>query len=144
MTGIVQIERHQLFDQSLMELSKHYPSLQDDLISDFHQYVSGQGLPQTFGRDSIFNEPYLAFRAMLRHIHIALPPATFHHSRNQVDRTNREGDPHNDAWLVYVKHAFYDNRYLILAIMHPDAHGQARDTAIMKKLGYIAQEFQDS
>lgn len=142
----IQIDTHSLFDQALSDLSERYPSLQLDILNSFYTYVSSEtaDLPETFGRDSIFNEPYLAQRAKLRHLHICLPPSTFDVNRCQQDRKNPLGDPENDVFLVYVRHEFYEHRFLIVALLQPDAHALARDTEVMKQLGYIAQEFQDS
>jgi len=142
----VQIDTHPLFDEALNDLSGVWPSIRQDLLDNFHTYVSSETavLPDTFGRDSIFNEPYLAQRARLRHLHICLPPRTFDGNRCQQDRKNRPEAPENDVFLVYARHEFDEHRFLIVALLQPDAHALARDTAVMKRLAYIAQEFQDN
>ncbi|MCW7764213.1 type II toxin-antitoxin system YafO family toxin [Photorhabdus luminescens] len=44
----------------------------------------------------------------------------------------------NDACLVYVQGLLEENKYSLLAIMHPDAHGKARNPKIMSYLARIA------
>lgn len=141
----VHIRLHEHLEQALDAIADDFPTLKQDLIADFRAYVASEGslIPDNFGRDSIFNEPYLAQRARLRHIHVCLPPDTFDPNRTQSDRTNSADDPKRDAFLVYVRHEFYEERYLLIDFMFPDAHGVARDHEVMRRLGYIAQAFQN-
>ncbi len=144
MSRASQIDTHELFEQSVAALSGKHPTLRESLLNDFRVYADSEGrlLPSTFGRDSIFNEPYLAQRAGLRHIHLCLQPGGFNPNLVQYDRTTPPGCPEQDAFLIYARHEFYEGRYLILTLMQPDAHVQARNASIMKNLGYIAQAFQ--
>lgn len=143
---VVEIELHPDFEQALSALQHRFPKLRDDLIADFRQYVASSWtqVPEYFGRDSIYTQPFVAMRAKLRHIHIRLPPRSFSPNTSQWDRTAPSNAPDQDAALLYVQHEFDEHRFLILAFLYPDAHGQARQERLMKYLGYEAQIFQDS
>lgn len=143
---MVEVEIHEAFEQALATIHDSFPSLRYDLLSDFERYASSSGtkVPDYFGRDSIYTHPFVAMRAKLRHIHICLPPGTFNPQTNQVDRTVPIGVPDQDASLLYVRHEFFEHRFLIVAFLYLDAHGQARKERLMQSLGYIAQTFQDT
>lgn len=121
-----------------------FPSLEQSILNDFIRYKSAGKLPSYFGTDVAYTQPHAVFKAGLMHIHLCLPPNTFPENRPQADRKCRKGDPQNDACLVYVQGELYEDRFSLLAIMHPDAHGLARKNAIMTYLGQIAQNFKDN
>lgn len=143
---MVEVEIHEVFEQALATIHDSFPTLRHNLLSDFERYAcsSGTEVPDYFGRDSIYTHPVVAMRAKLRHIHISLPPETFNPQINQADRKVPVGAPDQDAALLYVQHEFFEHRFLIVAFLYPDAHGQARQEKLMRHLGYIAQEFQDT
>ena len=139
-----EVEFHPETYSTLFEpVLKDFPSLLEDLKADFLRYVSEGVRPAYFGRDVIYLWPAEAEKAKLMHIHLALPPATFPKNRPQMDLVCRKGNPSQDAALVYVQGLWDDHNYCLLAVLHPDAHGQARDKQTMKYLARLAQRFRD-
>ncbi|HHJ4352028.1 TPA: type II toxin-antitoxin system YafO family toxin [Citrobacter freundii] len=129
----------EFFDEVFLK----FPELEASIIDDFLRYKATGDLPQYFGRDVAYTQPYGAFRAGLMHIHLCLPPNKFPENRPQPDRVCNKGDPNNDACLVYVQGELYENKYSLIAIMHPDAHGKARKHDVMSYLARIAQNYKD-
>lgn len=121
-----------------------FPELEASIILDFKRYKATGELPNYFGRDVAYTQPYGAFKSGLMHIHLCLPPNTFSDKKPQPDRVCKRGDPENDACLVYVQGELYENRYSLIAIMHPDAHTKAREHGLMSYLARVAQEFKDN
>ncbi|WP_417339136.1 type II toxin-antitoxin system YafO family toxin [Halomonas kashgarensis] len=72
------------------------------LLESFTDYIaSGRDVvPDCFGNDAPYTQPYGAFRAGLMHIHIAVPPTTFPKKRPQADRKCPMNAPDQDAALV--------------------------------------------
>ncbi|AUU88772.1 hypothetical protein C2U55_06615 [Enterobacteriaceae bacterium ENNIH3] len=120
-----------------------YPKLEASIIDDFIRYKATGQLPRYFGRDVAYTEPHGAFKAGLMHIHLCLPPNVFPEKCPQPDRVCKKGAPEKDACLVYVQGELYENKYSLIAIMHPDAHGKARQPKVMSHLARIAQKFKD-
>lgn len=122
-----------------------YPDLLDNLKQDFTDYIQSdrRRLPDYFGKDSPYLDPPAKAEVGLMHIHIAMPPNTFK-SRQQHARKCRKGDPGQDAALVYVQGQLYDNHYSLIALLHPDAHGQARKPGTMRYLTEVAERFIDA
>lgn len=120
-----------------------FPTLEQAIIDDFSRYKDTGAVPNYFGRDVAYTQPHAALKAGLMHIHLRLPPGTFPDRLPQADRVCRVGEPENDACLVYVQGELYEERYSLIAVMHPDAHGQARRPEIMNYLSRIAQKFRD-
>ncbi|WP_445939170.1 type II toxin-antitoxin system YafO family toxin [Pseudomonas sp.] len=122
-----------------------YPGLLDGLISDFTRYIESDRLmlPSYFGREAAYVRPQAAINAGLMHIHIAIPPTVFPEHRPQYDRTCPMGDPHGDAALVYTQGLFEEDRYSLIALLHPDAHARARRREIMDYLARVASRFRD-
>jgi mRNA interferase YafO len=125
------------------DVLRDYPGFTDGLRLDFADYASGKKLPIYFGKDDVYTHPYLAYTVKLQHIHLALPPDKFKKSTQQADRKCKRGRPGQDAALVYVRGLYEDHRYCLLAVLHPDAHGRARDDRIMSYLSRLAKEFRD-
>lgn len=121
-----------------------FPELESSILQDFQRYKATSELPSYFGRDVAYTQPHSAFRSGLMHIHLCLPPNTFPKNRPQNDRVCKRNDPDNDACLVYVQGELYENRYSLIAIMHPDAHEKARKHEIMSYLSRVAQDFRDN
>ncbi|HEH4496551.1 type II toxin-antitoxin system YafO family toxin, partial [Pseudomonas aeruginosa] len=44
---------------------------------------------------------------------------------------------------VYVQGLFEENRYSLLALLHPDAHGKASQREMMTCLARVASRFRD-
>jgi len=78
------------------------------------------------------------------HIHICIPPALFPKNVPQHDRVCKMGRPGDDAALIYVQGELYEDRYLILAFLWPDAHTKARDISTMQYLARLAKEWRDN
>lgn len=121
-----------------------FPELEQAIIDDFTRYKETGELPSYFGRDVAYTQPYAAFKSGLMHIHLALPPKSFSVNLPQADRVCRKGVPDDDACLVYVQGLMEENTYSLIAVMHPDAHGEARRPEIMNYLCRIAQDFKDN
>lgn len=122
---------------------EQFPTLAQDLLSDFLRYKAEGKLPSYFGRDVAYTHPQLALNAHLMHIHLCLPPDFFPPNLPQFDRKCRMGAPHKDAALVYVRGDLEEDTYCLIAVLHPDAHGQARQEKIMRYLARLAKEFRD-
>lgn len=121
-----------------------FPTLEQSIIDDFARYEETGELPDYFGRDVAYTQPHSAYRAGLMHIHLCLPPNVFPDNRPQFDRVCRIGDADNDACLVYVQGEMEEDRFSLIAVMHPDAHREARRPEIMSYLSRIAQDFRDN
>ncbi|MNE94220.1 mRNA interferase YafO [compost metagenome] len=76
------------------------------------------------------------------HIHIAIPPTKFPTNRPQADR-KCPMDPRTDAALVYTQGLYDEDRYSLLAMLYPEAHGKARDRQIMNYLVDVAKRFRN-
>ncbi|BAV74168.1 mRNA interferase YafO [Pseudomonas chlororaphis subsp. aurantiaca] len=122
-----------------------YPGLLNALIGDFTRYISSNRLciPQYFGREAAYVKPEAAIDAGLMHIHIAIPPTVFPDKRPQHDRTCPMNSPHQDAALVYTQGLYEEDRYSLIAFLHPNAHGKAREREIMNYLVRVAGRFRD-
>lgn len=123
----------------------NYPTVLNSLKDDFHTYISSNRMtaPTYFGCDVPYTQPYEALVVGLMHIHIAIPPAVFHKNRPQHDRKCPLGDPTKDAALVYAQGLYDEDRYVLIAMLHPGAHDKARNTKMIKKLAGVAQRFRD-
>ena len=131
------------YDEFFAEPLKAFPTLTQDLMSDFLMYKGTGQLPRYFGRDVPYTQPHAAFRAQLMHIHLRLPPSLFPANLPQQDRVCRKGAPERDAALVYVRGELEDNRYCIFGVFYPDAHAKAREEKTMRYLARLAQRFRD-
>lgn len=130
-----------LFKDVLVE----HPELLQNLKQDFIDYVESDGhkLPDYFGKDSPYMQPYVAAKVGLMHIHIAIPPVSFQRNKPQHARKCPQGDPAKDAALVYVRGELYDNHYSLIALLHPGAHDEARKDKVMRYLIAVAERFQE-
>ena len=70
----------------------------------------------------------------VRHIHLADNNNPWHERSIQYYRT---GDMH----LVYYQGALNENCYLLMAVLQPNAHEQAKNNSIMANLGFMAEKF---
>ncbi|MFS7253450.1 type II toxin-antitoxin system YafO family toxin [Rahnella rivi] len=120
-----------------------FPDLEKSILDDFIRYKSKDELPSYFGCDVAYTQPEGARKSGMMHIHLKLPPAKFPENKPQADRKCAKNDPENDACLVYVQGVCYEERYSLIAIFNPDAHGMARDPKIMRYLSQISQDFVD-
>lgn len=132
------------YDVLFKDVLKNYPTLLNRLLEDFERYVSSDRLwlPGYFGRDVPYVSPHDAYNAGLMHIHIAIPPATFPISRPQFDR-KCSSSPEKDAALVYTQGLYDEDRYSLIALLYPDAHGKARQREIITHLARVAERFRE-
>lgn len=131
------------YDEFFKDILEQYPELLDNLKQDFADYISSDRhkLPHYFGKDSPYIDPPAKAEVGLMHIHIAIPPGTFPKNRPQHERKCRTNAPAQDAALVYVRGELYDNHYSLIALLHPNAHGKARDRSTMRYLTEVAERF---
>lgn len=108
----------------------------DKLTNDFIAYKNGE-LPDLFGRDVFYDHPNnlpVILTEEVKHIHLADTDSPWH---ARVAQFRRISDKH----LVYCHGAVNENYYLLLAVLSPNAHKQARNNNIMYKLGLMAEKF---
>jgi len=70
----------------------------------------------------------------VRHVHLAEPGVPWRPGLPQHRRTS-------DHHLVYSQGALNEDMYLMIAVLSPDAHEQARDNSIMYNIGREAEIF---
>ncbi|MNZ93026.1 mRNA interferase YafO [compost metagenome] len=142
----VEVSYHPVtFAEFFRPVDTDFPGLTAKLLSDFESYIQSnrQSIPRYFGRDAPYTQPSEALQACLMHIHIKLPPGSFPQDRAQFYRVCQKGRPGEDAALVYVQGELEEDKYVILAFLWPDAHGQARDRDLMRYLARLAKQFRD-
>jgi len=108
-----------------------------DLKNDFKKYKETGLLPNNFGRDAEYNHMNtlpIVKQEKIAHVHIEDPNAPWTMKSIPFNRTS-------DTHLVYCQGFFKENCYLLMAILSPDAHEQARDRNIMYNLGKMAEKF---
>lgn len=106
------------------------------LADDFAAFMDETLEPDYFGRDGDYGWPQLCKNENLRHLHLSQSASTTAWSKikNLYRRTSNKH-------LVYCPGFYNEDCYLLIAILDPDAHEQARNTDIMLALGAIAAEF---
>ncbi|UJF20374.1 type II toxin-antitoxin system YafO family toxin (plasmid) [Vibrio sp. SS-MA-C1-2] len=108
----------------------------DALVNDFKSYKETGVIPEFFGRDEPYNHPHtlpILKTEEVKHIHLATEDAPFLQSI-QFYQTS-------DKHLVYCQGWNNPHCYLLIAILAPNAHEQARNRTIMFNLGKIAEIF---
>lgn len=145
MPSIVEINP-ETYEDLFQPILTAYPDLLDSLVADFASYIDSDrlALPEYFGCDVAYTQPEEAYRAGLMHIHLAIPPVRFPSKKPQADRKCPRGDAAQDAALVYTQGLYDEDRYSLIAILHPGAHGKARDRLIMQRLARVAARFRDT
>lgn len=109
----------------------------EQLINDFRQYKETGLLPDTFGRDVRYDHPNtypLVKLEEVSHIHLTDGDHPWPIWIVQYKRTS-------DIHLVYCQGAISTDCYLLIAILSPDAHQQARNNSIMANIGRTAELF---
>lgn len=104
---------------------------------DFRHYKETGILPDTFGRDELFDHPHtpsLVRQEEVRHIHLQHPTIDWQLRTIQFNRTS-------DIHLIYCQGYFRTDHYLLIAILKPNAHVLERDSNVMRKLGIAAESF---
>ena len=98
----------------------------EQLVTDFRTYKEAGLLPDTFGRDVKYDHPHTYPLVRAEH------PWPVHYV--QFKRTS-------DIHLVYCQGASNPEHYLLIAILTPDAHEQARQNNVMANIGKMAERF---
>ena len=109
----------------------------EQLVTDFRTYKEAGLLPDTFGRDVKYDHPhtYPLVRAEdVAHIHLTDREHLWPIHYVQFKRTS-------DIHLVYCQGASNPEHYLLIAILTPDAHEQARQNNVMANIGKMAERF---
>lgn len=104
---------------------------------DFKNYKETGKVPDTFGRDALYNHPNslpIIKSEEVAHIHLADNENSWPVQTLQFNRTS-------DEHLIYCQGYFNKSCYLLMAILTPDAHEQALNRSIMYSLGQMAEKF---
>lgn len=111
----------------------------NNLKADFKSYKEEGLLPDTFGRDVLYDHPSnfsLVKETNLSHIHIKDGNTNWHVGTLQFSRTS-------DSHLIYCQGFYQPDNYLLMAMLAPNAHEQAFDNSIMYNLALMADKFRD-
>lgn len=108
------------------------------LEDDFRHYKANGVLPDLFGRDVPYNHSNTlpSVRAEdIWHIHLLDGDSSWPaHCKKQDDKTS-------DDHMVYCPAYQTPNCFLLIAILSPDAHAQARKNQVMLNLAKMAENF---
>jgi len=107
------------------------------LVNDFKGYKLTGIAPDNFGRDVLYDHPNnlpIVLAERIKHIHLGGIDNPLPSNVIQFYKTS-------DIHLVYCQGVISDNCYLLMAILSPNAHEQARTRDIMYKLGIMAEKF---
>lgn len=111
----------------------------DGLVDDFKSYKLTGNAPENFGRDVPYDHPNnlpIVLTEEIQHIHLGSEDKPLPLRKIQFYRTS-------DIHLVYCQSALNENCYLLMTILSPDAHEQAKSRDIMFKLGVMAETFRN-
>jgi mRNA interferase YafO len=106
------------------------------LVADFKAHIEGEPVP-SFGRDERYDHlhtPPLVKSEEVAHIHLEDSGRPWPPGRDPYRNTS-------DAHLIYCRGAINEDCYLLMAILEPDAHEQAKQFGLMVKLGEMAENF---
>lgn len=109
------------------------------LTDDFKRYKATSVLPENFGRDVSYDHPNalpILKTEQVQHIHLGSDDKPLPFNRIQFKQTS-------DVHLVYCPSFNNDEIFLLMAILSPDAHQQAKNRDIMYKLGVMAENFRN-
>lgn len=109
------------------------------LVKDFKSYKLTGNVPKHFGRDVAYDHPNtlpIVLTEDIRHIHLGSEDKPLPLRKIQFYQTS-------DIHLVYCQGALNENCYLLMTILSPDAHNQAKSREIMFKLGVMAEKFRN-
>lgn len=109
----------------------------DTLVDDFKSYKLTGNAPEHFGRDVSYDHPNnlpIVLAEEVQHIHLGSEDNSLPINKIQYYQTS-------DIHLVYCQGALNASCYLLMAILSPDAHKQARSREVMFKLGTMAEKF---
>jgi len=115
------------------------PSDLANLERDFKKYKVEGMQPDTFGRDALYDHPHSLpsiRQEEVRHIHLQDERSDWNIRTIQYYRTS-------DTHLVYCRGAIFDDRFLLITLLKPDAHNQARNNDIMTAIAKQAKIFRE-
>jgi len=109
----------------------------EQLVADFKRYKE-TGIPAAcFGRDAPYDHPHTLSSVRsedIMHLHLAEGAQHWTSYQAQYDRTS-------DYHLVYCPGFYKADHFLMMSILKPDAHAQARNNSIMSNLAVMAAKF---
>lgn len=111
----------------------------DELVNDFKSYKLTGNAPDHFGRDVPYDHPHtlpVILAEEVHHIHLASEDKLLPLRKIQFYQTS-------DIHLVYCQGVLNENCYLLMTILSPDGHEQAKSREIMFKLGVMAEKFRN-
>ena len=129
----IRVFKHKILIDALTESELH------SLTKDFRCYKETGEKPDFFGRDEAYEHPNTlpTLRSEeVKRIHLAANDAPFL-SSIQFYQTS-------DKHLVYCQGWNEPNCFLLIAMLAPDAHEQARNRPIMHNWGLIAEKFRQN
>ena len=109
------------------------------LIDDFKSYKLTGNVPEHFGRDVLYDHPHtlpVILAEEVQHIHLGSEEKPLPVKKIQFYQTS-------DIHLVYCQGALDENSYLLMTILSPNGHEQAKFRDIMFKLGIMAEKFRN-
>lgn len=109
------------------------------LVDDFKSYKLTGNMPDNFGRDVPYDHPNtlpIILAEEVQHIHLGSEDKPLPLKKVQFYKTS-------DIHLVYCQGASDGNCYLLMTILAPDGHAQAKSRDIMFKLGVMAEKFRN-
>lgn len=109
----------------------------DALVNDFKRYKLTGNPPEFFGRDIPYDHPNnlpTVLAEEIKHIHLGSKDNPLPLQKIQFYQTS-------DTHFVYCQGALNENCYLLMAILSPNGHEQAKSRDIMFKLGIMAEKF---
>ncbi|MCP4696160.1 MAG: hypothetical protein GY862_04835 [Gammaproteobacteria bacterium] len=111
------------------------PDSLNRLMLDFKRWKETEWLPDYFGRDGDFSRHTGARMEELRHLHLD-ETGLWLSTQRQYSRTS-------DRWLIYCR-GFYDpDKYLLIAIIEPDAHQKTRNALLLDALTNYGTDFRN-
>lgn len=129
-----------------LSLSKHYivvapKEFNDDpilkkLVKDFKDYKNGKHFQfPIFGRDAPFSENKQLSLSKVSKVHVFSEDDMYDKNKSQFENTT------DGCHLVYCEHFNDPNFLCVLAILHPEAHKQARNNNIIDSIVKRAETF---
>jgi len=109
----------------------------DTLVDDFKSYKITGNAPKNFGRDVVYDHPNnlpVILAEEIHHIHLGSEDKPLQLRKVQFYQTS-------DIHLVYCQGSLDESCYLLMTILSPDAHEQAKSREVMFKLGVMAEKF---
>lgn len=107
------------------------------MVKDFSRYKQTGIVPHNFGRDMAYDHPHtlpVVKVEQMRHIHLGSVDQLLPLNKIQHYRTS-------DIHLVYCQGGLSAEYVLLMTILSPDAHEQAKSRDIMYRLGKMAELF---